>query len=96
MQTDFATARQIAGMIYATAYRGPGDFVVAPYGWEDDDHFVVLVGAKQWLVNGNPNYSDPDDDRCILVNKNSGAVEEHDPQDIRDKLDKMTPISEDN
>lgn len=89
---DFGTARALAQMAYERSWDQPGKFMVETYGWEDDEHFNVVIGSRQWLRDKDPDYFPPADDRCILIRKDNGAVEEENPLFIMDKLNAMDPV----
>lgn len=92
---DFETAREIVAAHERPLYQ-EGTFMVAPYGWEDPLHYVIVAGVREWLVDYNPDFFPPTNDRCILVDKMTGAVKIVNPAmtDTLVKLSNMTPIGE--
>lgn len=89
---EFETARSLAQMAYERNWNHPGNFMVETYGWEDAEHFNVVIGSRQWLRDNNADYYPPADDKCVLVRKDNGAIEEENPLFIMDKLNAMDPV----
>lgn len=92
---DFNTARELADIRYRPEWNEPGTFFVSPEGWEDVEHFCVVVGSREWIVNEDMDFFPMADDRCVLVRKDTGAIEEVNPLDCFEKLNSMTPVSKD-
>lgn len=89
---DLSTARALAQMAYEKSWDQEGKFMVETYGWEDDEHFNVVIGSREWLRDGNPSFIPDADDRCILIRKSDGTIEEENPLFIMDKLNAMDPV----
>ncbi|AYD81500.1 immunity protein [Arthrobacter phage KBurrousTX] len=68
-----------------------GTFTVAAYGWEDEDAFLVVQGASEWLVDGDESYSVMDAP-AVFVSKESGTILEADYLAVLDRIAAMTPV----
>lgn len=89
---DFTTARLLAQLAYERSWNQLGTFIVERYGWEDAEHFNVVIGSREWLREHNPSFRPDDDDTCILVRKDDGTIEEENPIAIMAKLRAMTEV----
>lgn len=94
MERSFSDACLIVQMAYERNWPAvpAGHFMVENYGWGDDDHYLVIVGTREWLRDKNPRFLPPDDDTAVFVRKDNGAIEEVNPMMYWDKIDAMTPI----
>jgi hypothetical protein len=68
-----------------------GTLHVSTNGLEDDDDFLVVWGAREWLVEGNPSY-ELLNNTATLVSKETGEVRDVPATSIFDKVDGMTPV----
>lgn len=61
-------------------------------GWEDHDGYLVPYGAKEFLVDEDLAYGILND-MCLIVNKHTGLIEEHNVSLILDRINAMTPVT---
>lgn len=73
----------------AAGYRGT--YYVSPEGYEDDEKFLVLDGAREDLVDDDPDYA-PMDKTALFVMKGSGLVVEATGLEASTALEDMDPI----
>lgn len=52
----------------------PGTFTVLPTGYEDEAAWLVVVGAREWLVDGQADLMEWDAP-AILVDKITGRID---------------------
>lgn len=71
----------------------PGTYMVAEYGWEDADAFLVVDGAKECLVDGDDEYLVMDAP-VMFVDKATGTVLEANALEVMDRFLDMTPIGD--
>jgi hypothetical protein len=88
-----ASSKLIIRSSHATQddWDGPGTYFVSPDGYEDAQAFLVTVGAKEALIDGDTDYvvlGDP----LILVDKLTGTVSFLSELD-HERIDNMTPVS---
>lgn len=71
----------------------PGTYMVAKYGKEDAEFFLVVDGAKESLEDDDDEFTVMDAP-VMLVDKVTGAVVEGNFLDLADRLAAMTPIGD--
>lgn len=92
MAVTFEEARRIVfGALRPEWKRSQGTLVTLPAGYEDDTHWHVIAGARQWLVDRDDNFSIMDAP-VLLVNKKTGTVERLSVLEDADRLRRMTPV----
>jgi hypothetical protein len=69
----------------------PGTYMVAGYGWEDAGAFLVIDGAKEFLVDGNDEY-EVMDAPAVFVDKATGTVMEAVFLEVQDRIMAMAPV----
>lgn len=94
MSVTFEEARRIADAeMRPTWAPDDGTFVVSPYGWEDATHWRIEAGAREYLVDGDPDF-EPLDGPVLLVDKETGALERLPVIPNFDRLGAMRPVGE--
>ena len=91
----FSEARQFVAAELAPGWPPRlGTFHVSPTGYEDDRAWCVVVGAREWLVDGDHDYTIMDAP-SILVDKATGQVEHLSVIEHLDRLGAMwdQPVS---
>uniref|UniRef100_UPI003F49682B hypothetical protein n=1 Tax=Paenarthrobacter ureafaciens TaxID=37931 RepID=UPI003F49682B len=68
-----------------------GTYTVADYGYEDADRFLIMDGAREYLVDGNPDFVLLSSG-VNIVDKATGEVLYWSYFDHGDEIDSMTPI----
>jgi hypothetical protein len=54
---------------------GPwGTFMIADWGFEDDESFSIVLGMKEYIVDGDSNYGRPVGSPSLLVCKRTGKL----------------------
>jgi len=88
----FERARVIVEAYEAATWRADrdGTLYVAPGGYEDAEGYLVIVGARELLVDGDQDYLTLDD-RAVTVEKATGEVFELDALRDAPRLLAMTP-----
>lgn len=78
---------QVAAPLWKDA---PGTFYVDPEGYEDARAWWVIVGNREWLEGGDPEWAlmDPP---VYLVDKATGEVTTTTYLEDAERLDRMTP-----
>lgn len=71
----------------------PGDYMVADYGWEDSEAFLIVDGAREYLEDEDPDFMEMDAP-AMFVDKATGIVLEAVYLDSMDRIDDMTPIGD--
>lgn len=69
----------------------PGTYMVADYGYEDDEAFLVFEGAKEYLEDGDADFV-VWDAPAVFVDKESGTVIESSFLNVIDRVHAMTPV----
>lgn len=91
MTLTFEQARQRVDAERRPKWAGPGEYMVQDYGYENETHFNVIDGPREFLVEMNVDYLVPDD-VVTLVDKTTGAISTTTHPLSADYLDKMTPV----
>lgn len=86
----FDEARKAATTRYRDTWVGPGTFYVAPWGFEDALAYLVLVGAREDILEGDPDFIDTSGE-VVLVDKLNGRVSTADYLDTMGRVRQMTP-----
>lgn len=92
--TTFEEARAIAEDLNAGAWRdlgNRGEYMVAAWGYEDDEHWQVVEGARELIEGGDYDFSVLDQP-LTLVAKADGSIMVGTYLELEDKLDAMTPV----
>ena len=88
--TTFKQAMQIAKEHAAETWLpSDGTLYVDPEGYEDGTAYLVIIGARECLVDGDDNYLMLDD-RALIVDKDTGELTELDALKDEQRLDAMT------
>lgn len=94
MGTTFEQARQLAQEINAPAWRdlkNPGEYMVAPWGYEDADAWLVVDGAREYLEGGDDDF-EVLDKPLSLVMKDTGELFHIQYLEAQDRVDRMTDV----
>lgn len=67
-----------------------GTFYVAPWAYEDEHDYLVIVGAREHLVDDDDDYVDTDG-LVTLVDKATGKLVQRQYLDDAERYDAMTP-----
>lgn len=90
----FAEAMEIARAYGGKLWEGlgyRGTYYVDPEGYEDDDRYLVIDGAREDLVDGDPEYGAMDKP-VLFVMKGSGLVVEATGLEASIALEDMQPV----
>lgn len=93
---SFTDARQIAAARYLTEDpEDPPMFepAVSSEGMESDQFFLVIVGPREWIVNGVEGIA-PVDDLIRLVDKRTGEYSTRYAPTFLEELAKFRPVSD--
>ena len=92
-RVSFDDARRIAYADMLRYWRPEEDglLMVAEYGWEDDTHWSVVVGAYEYLVEDDSDYC-RFDAPALLVDKQTGDITRLVVIESFDRFDKMRPV----
>jgi hypothetical protein len=69
-----------------------GTLVVLPDGFEDTDGWHILAGAREYLVDDNPDFALLNSP-AIVVSKKTGEIERLVVLESFDRLQQMRPVS---
>ncbi len=95
MSLTFTEARQRVTEDYASHWPdGWGTFYVDPTGYEDDEAFQVVVGARETLVDNDPDFA-VIDAPAVLVLKDTGEIVEVPVLENMERLDAMREVRDD-
>lgn len=87
----FAEARRRVQIHVAARWTDElGTLTTLAGGYQDEKFWRVVAGAREALVDHDPSFHVMDMP-ALLVNKQTGAIEELDVIDSFDRLDAMTP-----
>lgn len=89
---DFATAVGLADAALRPSWQGPGTFFVSPEGFEDATDYLVIVGAREWLIDEVFEFSTLGGP-TVFVNKATGEVTLAETIEVFDKTDAMTQVT---
>jgi hypothetical protein len=70
-----------------------GTYMVAEYGKEDDELFLVIDGAKEAMVGNDPAYIVMDQP-AMFVHKETGVVMEAVFLEVADRIQAMTEVGD--
>lgn len=88
---SFTEARRRVQIHVAARWRKDmGTLMTSEHGYQDPTHWWVIVGAREALVDGNEAYRVLDMP-ALLVDKQTGEIEELPMLTSFDRLDPMTP-----
>ncbi len=90
---DFEDARAAVEADVRPRWAGPGALMVADDGFEDADAFLVVYGAREWLVDEDLSFllTDPP---IPLVSKETGEITWTTYLADADRIDAMTPVED--
>lgn len=89
---EFEDARRIVADSRAHDWPAShGTFMVADYGFEDSQSWLPTWGAKEWLVDGDPEFMLMDQP-VLLVDKQTGELTDLTWRDGLDRIDKMREL----
>ena len=96
MNITFEQAREAVRVVNQPLWEDsgtPGTYTVATYGFEDEEHFLVLDGADEWLTGEDFEYVVMDAP-ALFVDKSNGTLFEADPAsvDVQAKVKLMQPV----
>lgn len=89
----FEDARAIAASVLGLDWAGRGKFMVAPWGYGDDDAWNVIAGAREAIEDGDPSFVMLDD-VVYLVDRWTGELTQHHYLHLWERLDLMRPVGE--
>lgn len=69
----FEEARQIAYDKLTAGWQDVGTFYVSDKGYENSEYYSLVVGAKEYIVDGNESYC-IDDNGAVIVSKTTGEL----------------------
>lgn len=96
MTTTFEQARALALKVNAPAWRdlgNRGEYMVADYGYEDADAWLIVDGARELLEGDDYAYSVMDQPMTIVM-KATGELLRVQYLEAEDRIDAMTPVGE--
>lgn len=96
MPTTFEQARQLAQEINAPAWRdlkNPGEYMVAPYGYEDAEAYLIVDGAREYLEGGDDDF-EVLDKPLTMVMKDTGELFHVQYLEAEARVDLMTDVGE--
>jgi hypothetical protein len=96
MTTTFEQARELALKTNAPAWRdlgNKGTYMVADYGYEDADAWLIVDGAAELLIDHDYSY-DILDAPLTLVMKATGELLHVYYLEAEERIDAMTPVGD--
>lgn len=96
MTVSFEQARELALKANAPAWRdlgNKGDYMVAAWGYEDADAWLVVDGARQLLIDHDYDYSVLDQPLTLIM-KATGELFRVQYLEAEDRIDAMTLVGE--
>jgi hypothetical protein len=96
MTTTFEQARDLALKANAPAWRdlgNRGEYMVAAYGYEDADAWLLVDGARELLEGGDYGF-DVLDQPLTIVMKATGEILHMQYLEAEEKIDAMTPVGD--
>jgi len=96
MTTTFEQARELALKANAPAWRDLGNkgaYMVADYGYEDADAWLIVDGAAELLVDHDYSF-DVLDQPYTIVMKATGELLHVQYLEAADRIDAMTPVGD--
>jgi hypothetical protein len=97
MTTTFEQARQIAEKANGPAWRDLGNkgrYMVAPWGYEDADAWLIVDGAAELLVDHDYSFDVPDQPLTIVM-KETGELLRVQYLEAEERIDAMTLVGDD-
>jgi hypothetical protein len=88
----YAEAVETVQLMVGLDWQEDGTFYADPAGFEDAESYLVPIGAREWLVDRDRDFIVADD-RVILVDKVSGDITETSYMLVRERIDKMRPVT---
>lgn len=90
---SFEEARQIVARARRGVERDHGSYMIAAYGAESPQHWLIIDGAREWLVDNDPDflYVGPGP---LLVDKFTGELTELPSLYDFDYVNSFTPVGE--
>lgn len=96
MSFSFEQARKLAFEKNAAAWKdlgNRGEYMVADYGFENEDAWLIVDGAREYLVDGDYSFEIMDKP-LTLVMKATGEVFQMQHLDDPDTIHAMTPVGD--
>ena len=96
MSTTFEQARELARARNAPAWKdlgNRGEYMVAPYGYENADAWLIVDGAREYIEGGDDDF-EVLDKPLTLVTKATGEVFTMNYLENPDLIDAMTPVGD--
>ena len=96
MTVSFEQAREIALKANAPIWRdlgNKGDYMVAPWGYENDDAWLIVDGARQLLIDHDYDYEVMDQPMTMIL-KSTGELFRVQYLEASDEIDAMTLVGE--
>lgn len=94
MIETYAEAREVVEQEIAPLWGDtPGTFYVADEGYEDATSYFVPWGAREWIVDGDPEFVLLNN-AATFVDKTTGFVEMTNYSVERERIDAMTPVAQ--
>lgn len=89
----FERARQVALHRLGPSWDADecGEYMVADYGYEDDDAWMLIDGGRRYIVDGDPNCAligKP----CTVIDKQTGKISFPSYLEDAERFDAMTPV----
>ncbi|ALY09852.1 hypothetical protein SEA_JAYCOOKIE_6 [Arthrobacter phage JayCookie] len=69
----------------------PGEYMVAGYGWENDESYLLVEGAREYLEDGDNEYV-IQDAPAVFVDKETGTVVLAEFLAVFEVIASMTPV----
>lgn len=95
-QLTFEQARETVRKAHEADWENddfPGTYMVAPYGWEDAQAFLVVEGAAEYLEDGDVDF-EIQDALAVFVDKATSTVFTAEFLDAQDRIQAMTPVGD--
>lgn len=85
-----AQVRDIFGVLWDN---DNGTFYIDPEGYEDADGYLVVVGAREWLVDENPDFEDTSSVAYIVGKDDAAVTMEYMTAETRQRIMAMSPVT---
>lgn len=90
---DFDKAREIAYKVTEPEWpKNNGTLFASMEGREDRTHWLVVLGAEEWIIDEDPDYITMDAP-YVLVNKQTGKATSTTYLDNPDRFDRMRVVN---
>lgn len=91
---DFDDARNVGWRVKPWWWGGWGTYHVAPWGMEDDNGWLLAVGAFEWLWGREARYRPEQGTPLYFVTSSGTAVFTRSNPDVRWRVHQMTPVGD--